>query len=61
MRTLLKAAYGRQRLAEVLPRDTATFLPFIVTGSLLAGWHKEGEEWYEFLNRAEAAIEADQG
>lgn len=59
-RKLLVAALDGHRLDDVLPQDSALFLTFIVTGSLLAGWHRKNEEWWDFLDRAEAAIEADQ-
>jgi hypothetical protein len=61
--TFLNAVLDRRPLAGTLDPQTAVMLTFIVTGSLLAASPKigEGEWWFNYLDRVEAAIEATPG
>lgn len=59
--TFLKATLDRARLDQVLPIEKVGALIYLVAGSLLSAGRREDEKWWDFLDRAEAAIEADQG
>ncbi|MET8153298.1 hypothetical protein ACIBSW_19310 [Actinoplanes sp. NPDC049668] len=56
----LTAALDGKPLAQVLDAHSAFFLAFIITGILLVASPKvgEGELWFNYLDRVEAAIEA---
>ncbi|BCJ61229.1 hypothetical protein [Micromonospora endophytica] len=56
----LTALVDRRPLSEVLPRDSAVVLPFVVAANLLAtsSAPEEGEWWFNYLDKVEAAIEA---
>jgi hypothetical protein len=43
--------------AEV-PSESVIILAFVVAANLLASFRKEDDRWYDYLDRAEAAIEA---
>lgn len=57
---LARGVFGDAALEEVFsPVDVAT-VPFLVTGNLLGSYTSidEGQEWWEYLDQIEAAIEA---
>jgi hypothetical protein len=56
--TALTAAINRVRADQVLPLERALILAYVITGNLLASCHREGEKWWDYLDRAEAVIEA---
>jgi len=56
--TLLEGAYSRTRLDQLLPLDRVVLISYVLAGDLLAGFCKPGEWWYDYLDRAEAVIEA---
>jgi len=55
----LGSVLNGKALAEVFDPQSAFFLTFIITGSLLAASPKisKGEWWFNYLDRVEAAIE----
>ncbi|GIJ45815.1 hypothetical protein Val02_27010 [Virgisporangium aliadipatigenens] len=55
--TFLSRVVAGEPLAGALPQDTATMLTFIVPGVLLSGFRTKPENWWDYLDRAEAAIE----
>ncbi|MEH1012762.1 hypothetical protein V6U90_06535 [Micromonospora sp. CPCC 206060] len=59
----IEAVFAGQPLADRLPGDSIFILAFIIAGNLLASHpNKQGEWWFNYLDRVEAAIEAaDQG
>lgn len=54
----LTAAYDRRRADEVLPVDRIVPLAYVVAGNLLSSCCKDGEFWFNYLDRVESAIEA---
>jgi hypothetical protein len=54
----LSAALAGQRADRVLPLERVAILPYVIAGNLLASCCKEGEWWFDYLDRAESAIEA---
>lgn len=58
--TFLTAALDRLRLDKDLSLERVAYLIYIVAGSLVSAGRKEDEKWWDFLDRAEAAIEAEQ-
>lgn len=58
--TFLTAALNGRPLVEAVGAENAFFLAFIITGILLVASPKvgEGEFWFNYLDRVEAAIEA---
>ncbi len=56
--TFFDAAYDRVRIDTVLPLERVVILSYVVAASLLSSYHEDDEEWWEYLDRAEAAIEA---
>lgn len=55
---LLTAAYDGKRVDDLLPMDRVIAMSFVVTASLLASYRDDGEQWWDYLDRAEAIIEA---
>jgi hypothetical protein len=51
------AAFDGRRGDEVLPPEKVLVLPLIVAAYLLSAGRAENEQWWEYLDRAEAAIE----
>lgn len=43
---------------EVLPMERVVVLPFIIAGNFLSGFRRPDENWWDYLDRAEAAIES---
>jgi len=56
--TMLTAAYGGTRIDDALPVERVIALSFVVTANLLVSYQAEGDEWWNYLDRAEAVIEA---
>ncbi|GIF09160.1 hypothetical protein [Actinoplanes siamensis] len=54
----LTAAYDKARVDQVLPMDRVIIVAFVVAANLLSSHRKDDEEWWDHLDRAEAAIEA---
>jgi hypothetical protein len=54
----LDAAYKGDKAVQVLPTGRIAPLAYVIAGNLLSSCHKEGEGWWDYLDRAEAAIEA---
>lgn len=54
----ITAALNGRRGDEVLPMVKIVTLPFIIAAYLLAAGCAEGEHWFNYLDRAEAAIES---
>lgn len=59
--TFLAAAYSGRPGTAVLPVDRIAPLAYVIAGNLLSSCCKEGEFWFNYLDRAEAALEATTG
>lgn len=57
-KTFLVKLVNGEPLAEDLPSESVIVLAFISAASLLASCHREDEQWWDYLDRAEAALEA---
>lgn len=55
--TLLSGLFDRTSQVGVMPTESVVVLSFVVAASLLASLHLKDEEWWNYLDRAEAAIE----
>jgi hypothetical protein len=53
----LTAAFDRTRVDQILPLDRVALLAYVVAGNLLASLCKDGEWWFNYLDRVEAVIE----
>lgn len=58
MASLLTAAYAGSRVDEVLTADRIAPVAFVVAANLLSSCCRKDEYWFDYLDRAEAAIEA---
>lgn len=56
--TFFTAAINRERADAVLPPERVVLLAYVAGGYLLSFHHEDGEEWWDYLDRAEAAVEA---
>jgi hypothetical protein len=56
--TFLTAAYGGTRADRILPADRIAPLAYVIAGNLLSSCCKEGEFWFNYLDRAESGLEA---
>jgi hypothetical protein len=54
----LVVAHDGTRADRVLPADRITPLAYLIAGNLLSSCCKEGEFWFNYLDRAESALEA---
>ena len=54
----LAAAYDKVSVDQVLPMERVVILAFVIAANLLSSYHKAEEEWWDYLDRAEAMIEA---
>ncbi|MEU4562963.1 hypothetical protein AB0F72_31670 [Actinoplanes sp. NPDC023936] len=54
----LQAAHSGTRVDQILPMERVIILAYVIAANLLASYCDEGEHWWDFLDRAEAAIEA---
>ncbi|WP_435123357.1 hypothetical protein [Micromonospora tulbaghiae] len=57
----VSAASAGRRADAVLPADRIAPLAFVIAGNLLSSCCKEGEFWYNYLDRIEAQIESATG
>lgn len=55
---LSRCVFGDTPPFDALSAEEASRLPFIVAGNLLASVRADDEEWYEYLDRVEAAVAA---
>ncbi|MEH1013019.1 hypothetical protein V6U90_07900 [Micromonospora sp. CPCC 206060] len=57
---LLRALVHHQPLKNVLPEESVVVLPYLVAANLLAttASSEDGEWWFNYLDKVEAAIEA---
>jgi hypothetical protein len=55
---LLSRLLNGAPLADAMPTENIIILAFVVTASLLASLHLKEEQWWNYLDRAEAAIES---
>lgn len=58
VRGYLQAAYAGSRVDEVLPMDRVIILALVTAANLVSSYHRDDEDWWDLLDRAEAAIEA---
>lgn len=49
---------NREQLAPVIPRENVIILAFVAAANLLSSCRRNDEEWWDYLDRAEAAIES---
>ncbi|WP_320067582.1 hypothetical protein [Micromonospora sp. RTGN7] len=58
VKTFLVKLVNGEPLAEDLPSESVIVLAFVSAASLLASCHREDEQWWDYLDRAETALEA---
>ena len=56
--TFLTAAYDGTRADQILPTNRIAPLAYLIAGNLLSSCCREGEFWFNYLDRAESALEA---
>jgi hypothetical protein len=56
--TFLTKLVDGESLEGALPAESVVILAFVVAANLLSSCHKEGEEWWDYLDRIEAGLEA---
>ncbi|GAB3150671.1 hypothetical protein GCM10027290_38580 [Micromonospora sonneratiae] len=56
--TFLLRLMNGQRFAESVPIENVIILAFVSVANLLASCHRDDENWWDYLDRAEAALEA---
>lgn len=54
----LAAAYDKVGVDRVLPMERVVILAFVIAANLVSSYHPAGEEWWDYLDRAESVIEA---
>lgn len=54
----LQAAYAGTPVDDVLPPERVLILSLVIAANLVASHHRDDENWWDLLDRAEAAIEA---
>jgi hypothetical protein len=54
----LLALMANNRSAEALPEENVVILAFVSAANLLSSCRRDDEEWWDYLDRAEAALEA---
>ena len=54
----LSCLLAGQPLGDRFDAESAIILTFVVAGSLLASLHEPAEKWWDYLDRAETAIES---
>lgn len=57
----LSRLLGGHPFAAVMPPESVIVLSFVVTANLLSSFRKSDEKWWDYLDRAEAAIEGHAG
>jgi hypothetical protein len=55
---VIVAAFNHVAADQVLPMQRVIIVPYVTAGNLVSSCHKEGEEWWDYLDRVETAIEA---
>lgn len=55
---LSKCVYGDTALEQAFSGADVVSLPFLVTGNLLGSYTPDDQDWWEYLDQIEAAIEA---
>jgi len=55
--TFLTGAYDGARATQVLPANRVAPLAYVIAGNLLSSCCKEGESWFNYLDRAESGLE----
>ncbi|GIJ49402.1 hypothetical protein Val02_62880 [Virgisporangium aliadipatigenens] len=58
--TFLATMFAGRPVAEVLTPEKVSVLIFLVPATLLSAFRREDENWWDHLDRAEAAIEREQ-
>lgn len=56
--TFLQCLVNGEPFAGVVPAENVYILTFASAANLLASWHRDDEKRWDYLDRAEAAIEA---
>ncbi|MEG3634021.1 hypothetical protein [Micromonospora palythoicola] len=56
--TFLRKLVNGEPFADELPSESVIILAFVSAANLLASCHRQDEEWWDYLDRAEAAIES---
>jgi hypothetical protein len=56
--TYIRAYYAGATVDTVMPAGRAVLVSFVLAANLLASYHREGEWWFDYLDRAEAVLEA---
>lgn len=56
--TALNSALGGVRADSVLPMERILLLAYVIAGYLVSSYRRDDDEWWDYLDRAEAAIEA---
>lgn len=54
----LTAYYDGTVVDQVMPIERAALVSFVLATNLLMSCHRDGEWWFDYLDRAEAAIES---
>jgi hypothetical protein len=54
----LTAAYDKDQVDQVLPMERVIILAFVIAANFVASYRGDDEEWWDYLDRAEAVIEA---
>lgn len=55
--SFLNAFYAGATVDTVMPLDRAVLVSYVLAANLLMSCHRDGEWWFDYLDRAEAAIE----
>jgi hypothetical protein len=55
---LVSAISQGQPVNQVLPIERAVLYVYVLAGDLLATLHRSDEQWWDYLDRVEAAVEA---
>jgi hypothetical protein len=58
IKKFLTAAYDKVQLDQVLPMERVIVLAFVIAANLVASYRGDDEQWWDYLDRAEAVIEA---
>jgi hypothetical protein len=56
--TFLLRLMNRERFAGAVPVENVVILTFVVAANLLSSCRRDDEEWWDYLDRAEAALES---
>ncbi|MEH1017628.1 hypothetical protein V6U90_31710 [Micromonospora sp. CPCC 206060] len=53
----LRRLVAGEPFGGAVPAENVVILAFVSAANLLASCHRDGEEWWDYLDRAEAALE----